>query len=172
MTKAIWVDSNVSNHKGTCMSAAGTTVHAFFQLTCVTMIHVHVKCDFIMSTLFDVRMRAGVGALHRYASRRRPHTLAAHRFWPWFWVSGPPARLSTSTGPQHATGSSWRLRLRCAVIARTSCVKIQSVSQFRRAPPALTPPPVTILRKGVGEYVHALTRALPWAGVWPSVGRR
>ena len=26
--------------------------------------------------------------------------------------------------------------------------------------------------KGVGEYVHALTRALPWAGVWPSVGRR
>ena len=25
--------------------------------------------------------------------------------------------------------------------------------------------------KGVGEYVHALTRALPWAGVWPSASR-
>jgi len=31
---------------------------------------------------------------------------------------------------------------------------------------------VHIAWKGVGEYVHALTRALPWAGVWPSVGRR
>jgi hypothetical protein len=31
---------------------------------------------------------------------------------------------------------------------------------------------VTKAWKGVGEYVHALTRALPWAGVWPSVGRR
>jgi hypothetical protein len=30
-------------------------------------------------------------------------------------------------------------------------------------------PPVTIRRKGVGEYVPALTRALPWAGVWPLV---
>jgi len=31
---------------------------------------------------------------------------------------------------------------------------------------------VQIAWKGVGEYVDALTRALPWAGVWPSVGRR
>ena len=57
------------------------TVHAFFQLTC----H-NDQCDFIMSTLFDRTIARGRG--RSSPLRFTPHTLAAHRFWPWFWVSG------------------------------------------------------------------------------------
>jgi hypothetical protein len=55
---------------------------------------------------------------------------------------------------------TWRRRSSSSISYCESQSVCQSVSWLQ------------IAWKGVGEYVHALTRALPWAGVWPSVGRR
>ena len=102
----------------------------------VTMIHVHVNVTLLcqhFSTYECARAWALFTAtLHAAHPCSTPILAMVLGFWPARPVVNVNAGVS---GPQHATGSSWRLRLRCAVIARTSCVKIQSVSQFHRAPP-------------------------------------
>jgi hypothetical protein len=50
-------------------------------------------------------------------------------------------------------------------MAHVECVNVNTTD-------ATTGAQVQIAWKGVGEYVDALTRALPWVGVWHSVGRR